>query len=460
MGELSVSEGIVIGTYTGECADANITNANGLDITREVWETLFASEEYKKAIENGWALGYLGHPEDPNCMDFKNACIIMREGHIDDDGKVYGTFDLIDTPVGRIVDAFQKAGVTFGISVRGAGEIYDNSVDPESFVFRGFDLVSFPAYPEAIPEFTRIAASADVETQRKYKTICAAVSKNAKDISSVSTIDTIQKMFAKQSNEYAELQKRKEDIMSSTNPEDSVMHQKLEGMTNLYASEHAKAEKLQAEVNRLRQRIEASTSYNVRKLKSIQRISASQNAELDKLLSAANQRSDALSRQNKNLIVANSKLRSENESITAVNATLKSKNLKYYQEVKANTQILSDKDAQLSKLRNQLDETVVERKSAEGKSSNLGAKLSDLKTQLKAAQQLVDEYQNAYAAIYASAVGANLNNITITSTTSVAELQRLIANDVTSTDVYEDTEDTEEVEWLDIPESDNDLVTL
>ena len=114
----------------------------------------------------------------------------------------------------------------------------------------------------------------------------------------------------------------------------------------------------------------------------------------------------------------------------------------------------------MSKLRNQLDETVVERKSAEGKSSNLGAKLSDLKTQLKAAQQLVDEYQNAYAAIYASAVGANLNNITITSTTSVAELQRLIANDVTSTDVYEDTEDTEEVEWLDIPESDNDLVTL
>ena len=44
-------------------------------------------------------------------------------------------FDLIDTPVGRIVKTFQDAGVTFGISVRGAGDIINNSVDPDTFVF-------------------------------------------------------------------------------------------------------------------------------------------------------------------------------------------------------------------------------------------------------------------------------------------------------------------------------------
>lgn len=457
-------ENNILGTYQGECADANITNANGLDITREVWETVFASDEYKKALANSWYLGFLGHPEDPNCMDFKDACIIMREGHIDDDGKVYGTFDLIDTPVGRVVDAFQKAGVTFGISVRGAGEIYDNSVDPDSFVFRGFDLVSFPAYPDAIPEFTRIAASSDIETQRKYKSICAAVSKNAKDISSVATIDTIQGMFAKQSKEYATLQKQKDAILSSSNPQDSVMHQKLEGMTNLYASEHAKAEKLQAEVTMLRRRIAAATSTNRRKIKSIQRISAAQNAELDKMLTKATVRGDALSRQNKRLIVANTKLRSENNNISSTNEDLKSKNLKYYQEVKANTQILSDKDAQLSKLRNQLDETVVERESAEGKSSNLGAKLADLKTQLQASQQLIEEYQNAYATIYANAVGTNLNNISITATTTVSELQRLINKSATVECSYADVADNEDevddVEWLDVSDSDNELVTL
>lgn len=457
-------ENNILGTYQGECADANITNANGLDITREVWETVFASDEYKKALANSWYLGFLGHPEDPNCMDFKDACIIMREGHIDDDGKVYGTFDLIDTPVGRVVDAFQKAGVTFGISVRGAGEIYDNSVDPDSFVFRGFDLVSFPAYPDAIPEFTRIAASSDIETQRKYKSICAAVSKNAKDISSVATIDTIQGMFAKQSKEYATLQKQKDAILSSSNPQDSVMHQKLEGMTNLYASEHQKVEKLQAEVKMLRQRLTASTSANIRKLKSIQRISASQNAELDKLLTQATARGDALSRQNKKLIVANTKLRSENTSVVSINEDLKSKNLKYNQEVKANTQILAKTNAQLSQLRSQLDETVIERESAEDKSSNLGEKLAGLKTQLKAAQQLVEEYQNAYAAIYANAIGANLNNVSITATTTVSELQGLLNKSATVESSYADIVDSEDevedVEWLDLPDSDNELVTL
>lgn len=458
-----MEDNVILGTYTGECADANITNANGLDITREVWETVFNSEEYKIALKNSWYLGYLGHPEDPNCMDFKDACIVMREGHIDDNGKVYGTFDLVDTPVGRVVDAFQKAGVTFGISVRGAGEIYDNSVDPESFVFRGFDLVSFPAYPDAIPEFTRIAASSDIETQRRYKAVCAAVAKNAKDISSVSAVDTLQKFFAKQSNEYATLQKRRDAIMSSTHPDTALIQQKLEGMTNLYADEHAKSTKLQAEVTMLRRRIAAATSTNRRKIKSIQRISAAQNAELDKRLAAVTARGDALSRQNKKLIVANTKLRSENDNISTANKDLKSKNLKYYQEVKANTQILSDKDAQLSKLRNQLDETVVERKSAEGKSSNLGAKLADLKTQLQASQQLIEEYQNAYATIYANAVGTNLNNITITATTSVSELQSLINRSATVECSYTEADDEEtldEAEWLDVSDSDNELVTL
>ena len=54
----------VIGRFEGECCDSNITNENGLDITRPVWETVFASEDYKKAIDLGWYIGFLGHPED------------------------------------------------------------------------------------------------------------------------------------------------------------------------------------------------------------------------------------------------------------------------------------------------------------------------------------------------------------------------------------------------------------
>lgn len=89
----AISKKSILGTFEGECADANITNENGLDITRDVWETVFNSDEYKKAIKLGWYIGFLGHPEDPNCMDFEHACIVMREGYIDRDGKIYGKFE-------------------------------------------------------------------------------------------------------------------------------------------------------------------------------------------------------------------------------------------------------------------------------------------------------------------------------------------------------------------------------
>lgn len=38
----------ILGTFSGECADSAITNLNGMDISREVFEKLFESDEYKK----------------------------------------------------------------------------------------------------------------------------------------------------------------------------------------------------------------------------------------------------------------------------------------------------------------------------------------------------------------------------------------------------------------------------
>ena len=81
-------------------------------------------------------IGFLGHPVDPGCQDFKDACIVMTECHIEDNGDVIGTFDLIDTPVGRIVKAFIDAGVKWCLSIRGAGDVGpDGTVDPDTFVF-------------------------------------------------------------------------------------------------------------------------------------------------------------------------------------------------------------------------------------------------------------------------------------------------------------------------------------
>jgi len=414
----------ILGEYAGECADANITNKNGLDITRPVWEGVFASEEYNEGIKNGHYIGFLGHPEDPNCMDFEHGCIVMTEGHIDPDGKVQGRFNLVNTPVGQIVKTFIDAGVKFGISVRGAGDIVDNSVDPDTFVFRGFDLVAFPAYPNSIPTFTEIAASTDAAQQKKYQAVCAAVTNNLDSLNKTE-VDVLQASFAKQSKEYAALENRKKVLAGEqveVTPESAaavVASQKLDAVTALYLEAQRKNKVLQSENVHLRKLMQTIKSAESRKIDSLNRITAAQMKDMDQALA------DAASRTKK-AVLSSQSLSKDLEAVSKRLRSAEDANLKYSQKIEANTQIIQEKDSIISKLQSNLSETVRKVNDAEAKTSNCDAQIERLQRKVEAAQALVDEYQNAYAQIYANALGVGLEHVSVTATTTVSELQQII----------------------------------
>lgn len=432
---------VILGQYEGECADANITNKNGMDILPEVWENVFNSKEFKQGIELGWYIGFLGHPEDPNCMDFEHACIVMTEGHIDSDGKVYGKFNLIDTPVGRVVKAFIDAGVKFGISVRGAGDVIDNSVDPDTFVFRGFDLVTFPAFPEAIPTFSEIAASSDLDKQKKYKKVCAAVRRNLQYIDSSSSLDILQSQFAAQSDEYKAIESRKNAINSST--ESDVNLEKIEAMTHLYLEQVDKVKQL-VEKNEALKRLVASTRADYRrKLHSVERITASQLNDVRKQHHKILSSYDAQYTANKDL---ESRLKSAEDS-----------NLKYKQKIEASSEELRHKGHTISQLQSELSETVTAAENAKREASNRDEDMYRLKAEIRAAQNLLTEYQKAYATLYANAVGVDLGNLSITSSTTVAELQKLVCGTSTANIAVMPTQ-LDEADIIDLQE--DDLVTL
>lgn len=438
----------ILGTFEGECADANITNLNGLDITRPVWETVFASDEFKKAIELGHYIGFLGHPEDSNCQDFKDGCIVMTDGWIDDDGKVYGKFNLIDSPVGRIVKAFIDAGVRFGISVRGAGDIVNNSVEPDTFVFRGFDLVAFPAYPNSIPTFTAIAAATDSDSQAKYRSICAAVEKNLSALNTVESIDILAAQFAEQSDTYSRLQERRAELETAdagnTEVEEEidaatqiqVLTQKVQAMTHLYLENIEASNALSQELKDLR----AAHTQLERKLKSVRRITSAQQADLTQGLEDVTASYEAaVTNVNK---------------LTEQNKTLLQSNLKYKQNIDASTVTIKSKDSDIAKLNAKLAETVRENADTAKRTSNLDAENKKLSQKLTAATALVQEYQDAYANLYANALGVGVNNVKVTASTSVTELQDLIrGNRVTPQTQIKASVD------FDLPDAD-DLVTL
>lgn len=421
----SVPKFSILGTYEGECADANITNLNGLDITVPVWKNVFNSEDFAQAIELGWYIGFLGHPEDPNCMDFEHACIVMTEGHLNSNGKVYGKFNLVDTPVGRIVKAFQDAGVTFGISVRGAGDIENNSVDPDTFVFRGFDLVTFPAYPESIPRFSEIAASTDTSKRAKYKSVCAAVNNNLDKITMSETLDVIKSQFAAQSDEYKAIEVRENELSDDSDDTIDLRDAKIESMTRLYLDEVEANVQLRRSNESLKRQLATTQVDCNRKLKSVKRITASQCASLKSDNAAIQSQLDELSQSCKDHIKANKRLNSQV-------STLKNSNLKYIQKIDASNNEIRTKESIISRLRSELDETVNAASETKLRTSNLDVKNRKLQSEIEAANKLIAEYQDAYATLYANALGVDLSNVSVTATTSVSELQKLIGSTSTA----------------------------
>lgn len=400
----------ILGTYEGEALDTNITNLNGLDITKEVMDTVKASEDYAVGIENGWFIGFLGHPEDPACQEFQNGCIVLTDMDVQDNGKVYAKFNLIDTPVGQIVKKFIDAGVKFGISIRGAGDIVGNEVDPETFMFRGFDLVAFPAYPESVPTFTAVAASTNLEDRKKYQAICAAVKANLDGITSSTAIEVLKSQFAPQSEEYKALEQRKNAIECA-----DVMNidaQKIEAMTDMYLEAQSRVAILESENQKLRMEKNAIIASCKRKVNALQRISDEQLGDTLTSLDTITASRDSLRKTVKSL---NEQLKHEKQN-----------NLIYTQKITASREEAKRKDSTIADLKSKLRETVTASAKSRSQTSNLDSEKRKLNAELNACKETLLSYQKAYADIYANALGVHLDNISVTASTSVEDLESII----------------------------------
>lgn len=459
----------IIGQFKGKCCDSNVLNNNEMFLSRDLFENLFNSEDYKRAMQNRYYIGFLGHPKDPGCMDFRNACIVMTECHIEPNGEIVGTFDLIDTPVGRTVKAFIDAGVIFGISIRGAGDVEnDGTVDPETFVFRGFDLVTFPAYDDAVPKFTEIAASTDLDSQVKYKKVCSVVKKNLQNITSCEALDVMQSQFSEHSKEYSDIEDRKSKLnaaeSTNNNDDDSddeigkngvLLREQVEGMTNLYLEQVSANNALREELAQ----VKASASYDsvkyARKVKSLRRINADQ---IDNVYAQLNN----VEASKQAVTASYNIMKNENNRMKKELQELREQNLKYVHKIEANSKIISSKESAISNLEAKLRKTVTASSEVKKRTSNLDERCKSLQNRIEAAEQLVLSYQQAYANMYANALGVRLDNLEVTAQTSVSELQKMITGGTSTANMsvgadFDDSQDLDfENDIEDVVDSDYD----
>lgn len=133
--------------------------------SEELWRNVLEDENVQTRLKNGTVFGTIGHDIE---IDEK----ALREGvpsHVtklmeirENNGVLEGyaeTF-LIDTPVGKLLNTYLRAGANLYVSSRADGEYSGQTAEgvpmlnPRTFVFERFDFVIDPGFLEANPKLT------------------------------------------------------------------------------------------------------------------------------------------------------------------------------------------------------------------------------------------------------------------------------------------------------------------
>lgn len=145
----------ILGRLVGPIADSKNATRNGRRYTAELWEKVFRNPIMQEKIKNRVCFGELGHPADRTEVDIEKICWCLAEiPKKGTDGQLYGVFDILPTPNGKILKALCDYGSNIGTSSRGNGDVYFNDfgeelVDPDTYECECWDAVLLPAVESA-----------------------------------------------------------------------------------------------------------------------------------------------------------------------------------------------------------------------------------------------------------------------------------------------------------------------
>ena len=117
----------ILGRLTGVIADFVNPTRNGRRYSEELWQNVFSDPIMQEKIQNRCCFGELGHPADRTETDMEKIAICLAETpKKGKDGCLYGVFDILDTPNGRILKCLCDYGCNIGVSSRGEGDLVSN----------------------------------------------------------------------------------------------------------------------------------------------------------------------------------------------------------------------------------------------------------------------------------------------------------------------------------------------
>lgn len=103
----------------------------------------------KESLKNRSMLGEGGHPENRVDISYPEVALAVTKLWIPDDGKnkLWGSFDILDTPVGRILNTLAQYGTKIGISARAVADSVQKD-GHEVILENSYELITFDAVTE------------------------------------------------------------------------------------------------------------------------------------------------------------------------------------------------------------------------------------------------------------------------------------------------------------------------
>ena len=173
--EISESKGAaspykLIGKVRGCMAPIGVYSRNHRIYENNHWPKALANPMLRERLENRRLYGMPSHMNQPiNDEDFREGrishIVSVLEVRNDENGNpfLYGEFDILDTPAGRILKAMYEGGAGIYVSTRAAGRLLpipgdsvNKRVDPDSYFLSGIDCVLNPGFLQAKPAFESV----------------------------------------------------------------------------------------------------------------------------------------------------------------------------------------------------------------------------------------------------------------------------------------------------------------
>lgn len=218
----------VIGKIGGIGADSNEPTRNGRRYPIELWQNVEKSEYFIEGMENRSLIGEADHPQERLDYSVTEGAVVLTKYEIQNDGKVYTEFDILDTLPGRTVKTYFDAGCKLGVSSRGLGEEVmrngEKIIDPDTYQFYCFDVVAFPAVKSARMELIE-------STSPKRESFIKSITKEINNCKSINELKFIESTAAT-ADVYLDEIKEAVEIKKNSFEEDTISTQSERELPN------------------------------------------------------------------------------------------------------------------------------------------------------------------------------------------------------------------------------------